>query len=216
MLAISMKIAYLKFHSNLPGVKLLTHWGWVTHICISKITIISSDNGLSPDRCQAIISSIAGILLVWLMVTNFSEVLTEIYLFSLKKMHLKMLSVKSRPFCLGLNVLISAWICPIKCGMKLLESSIPILQQSCTIEVWEWINLSLPGQNGPHFTDDIFRCIFVNEKFCILIKISLKFVPKSQIGNNPALVYIMAWRRIGDKLLSESMLTRFIDAYMWH
>ena len=38
------------------------------------------------------------------------------------------------------------------------------------------------------FTDNIFRCIFVNEKICILIKISLKFVPKGSIDNNPALV----------------------------
>ena len=45
-----------------------------------------------------------------------------------------------------------------------------------------------PGQNGRHFADDIFRLIFVNEKFCSLIKISLKFVPKCPIDNNPALV----------------------------
>ena len=36
--------------------------------------------------------------------------------------------------------------------------------------------------------DNVFKCIFVNEKFCILIKISLKFVPKGPIDNNPALV----------------------------
>ena len=52
---------------------------------------------------------------------------------------------------------------------------------------------SLPGQNGRHFTGDIFRCIIVNEKFCIFITISLKFVPKGPIDNNPALVQIMAW-----------------------
>ena len=57
----------------------------------------------------------------------------------------------------------------------------------------EWLNSSSPGQIGRHFADDIFRCIFGNEKFCILIKISLKFVPKSLIDNIPALVYIMAW-----------------------
>ena len=45
-----------------------------------------------------------------------------------------------------------------------------------------------PGQNGRHFADDIFRCIFVNEKLCILIKISLKYVPKDQVDSNPALV----------------------------
>ena len=50
------------------------------------------------------------------------------------------------------------------------------------------VNSSPPGQNSRHFTDDIFRCIFVNEKFCILIKISLKFVPKGPIDNNPSLV----------------------------
>ena len=72
------------------------------------------------------------------------------------------------------------------------------------------------GQNGRHFADDIFRCIFVNEKFCILIKISLKFVPKGPICNNPALVQIMACRRIGDKPLSEAMLIRFTDTYMRH
>ena len=64
--------------------------------------------------------------------------------------------------------------------------------------------------------DDIFKGIFLNENFCILSKISLKFVPKGPIENNPALVSIMAWRRIGDKPLSEPMLTRLTDAYMQH
>ena len=50
------------------------------------------------------------------------------------------------------------------------------------------INLSPPGENGCHFTDDLFRHIFMNEKFCILIKISVKFVRKGPIDNNPALV----------------------------
>ena len=68
------------------------------------------------------------------------------------------------------------------------------------------INSSPPGQNGRHFPDDIFKCIFMNEKFCILIRISLKFVPKGLINNIPALVQIMAWRRLGDKPLSEPML----------
>ena len=49
-------------------------------------------------------------------------------------------------------------------------------------------NSSLPGQSGRHFADDIFKCIFVNEKFCISIKISLKFFPKGSIDNDPASV----------------------------
>ena len=65
-----------------------------------------------------------------------------------------------------------------------------------------------PRQNGHHFLDDIFKCIFLNENVWISIKISLKFVPKGPINNIPALVQIMAWRRSGDKPLSEPMVVR--------
>ena len=61
-------------------------------------------------------------------------------------------------------------------------------------------------QNGRRFADNIFKCIFLNENVSILIKISLKFVPKGPINNIPALVQIMAWHRPGDKPLSESMM----------
>ena len=64
--------------------------------------------------------------------------------------------------------------------------------------------------------DDIFTRIFNIEKFCILIKNSLKFIPKVPIDNNPALALIMSWSEIGNKPISEPMLTRFTDAYMWH
>ena len=60
-----------------------------------------------------------------------------------------------------------------------------------------------PRQNGRHFADDVFKCIFLNGNLWISIKISLKFVPDCQINNIPALVQIMAWRRPGDKPLSE-------------
>ena len=83
----------------------LTHWGRVTHICVSKLTIIGSDNGLSPVRRQAIIWTNAGILLIGPLGTNFSEIIIEIYIFSFRKMHIKMLSGKWRPSCLGLSVL---------------------------------------------------------------------------------------------------------------
>ena len=66
----------------------LTHWGRVTHICVSKIAIIGSNNGLSPSRRQAIIWTNAGILLIGPLGTNFSEILIEIQTFSFKKMHL--------------------------------------------------------------------------------------------------------------------------------
>ena len=63
-----------------------------------------------------------------------------------------------------------------------------------------------PRQNGRHFTDDILKCIFLNENNWIWIRISLKFVPKVPINNIPALVQIMAWRRPGEKPLSEPMM----------
>ena len=87
----------------------LTHWGRVTHICVAKLTIIGSDNGLSPGRHQAIIWNNAGLLLIEPLGTNFSEISIVIQTFSFKKIHLNMSSAKWRPFCLGLNVLIHQW-----------------------------------------------------------------------------------------------------------
>ena len=87
------------------GLNELTHWGRVTHIYVSNLTVIGSDNDLSPDRRQAIIWTNAGLLLIGPLGTKFSEILIEILTFSFKKMCLKVSSVKRRPFCLGLNVL---------------------------------------------------------------------------------------------------------------
>ena len=69
-----------------------------------------------------------------------------------------------------------------------------------------WFNTLRPRQNDRHLADDIFKCIFLTENVWISIDISLKFVPKVQINNIPALVQIMAWCRPGNKLLSEPMM----------
>ena len=68
------------------------------------------------------------------------------------------------------------------------------------------INTLRPRQNGRHFADDMFKCIFLSENIWIPIKISMKFVPKVPINNIPELVQIMAWRHPGDKPLSEPMM----------
>ena len=68
------------------------------------------------------------------------------------------------------------------------------------------VNTYRPRQNGRRFADDIFKCIFMNENIWVSIKVSLQFVPKGPINNTPALVQIMAWRRLGDKPLSEPMM----------
>ena len=77
----------------------------MTHICISKLTVIGSHNGLSPGRREAIIWTNAEILFIEPLGTNFSDVLIGIITSSFKKMHLKVSSAKRRPFCLSLNVL---------------------------------------------------------------------------------------------------------------
>ena len=83
----------------------LTHWDRMTHIhiCVSKLTIIGSDNGLSPGRRQAIIWTNAGLLLIGPLGKNFNEMLMKIRSFSFKKMRLKVSSAKWRPIFLGLN-----------------------------------------------------------------------------------------------------------------
>ena len=65
---------------------------------------------------------------------------------------------------------------------------------------------SPPGQNGHQFADDIFGYIFMNEKFCIFIRISLKFLPYGPIDNNAALLRVMPRRRTSVKALPELML----------
>ena len=72
----------------------------------------------------------------------------------------------------------------------------------------QWVNTLRSKQNGRHFPNDIFKCIFLNENVHVWIslQISLKFAPKVWINNIPALFQIMAWRLLGDKPLSEPMM----------
>ena len=72
------------------------------------------------------------------------------------------------------------------------------------------INSLRPRPNRRPFADDFFKCIFLNENEWILRRISLKYVPKVGINNIPALVQIMAWRRLGDKPLSEPMMVNLL------
>ena len=70
------------------------------------------------------------------------------------------------------------------------------------------LNTLRPRQNGRHFPDEIFRCIFFNENIWIAINISPSFVPTGPIDNIPSLGQIMVWRRPGDNPLSEPMTVR--------
>ena len=75
----------------------------------------------------------------------------------------------------------------IQYGTGLILLVISVIQQRGLLGA-NCFNSSPPGQNSRHFADDIFRCIFVNEKFCILMIISLNFVPQGPIDKKPALI----------------------------
>ena len=78
------------------------------------------------------------------------------------------------------------------------------------MDKWGCFNSLRLRQNVRHFPDDSFQWIFYNENLWILIEVALKFVPKCPINNIPALVRIMAWRRPGDKPLSEPMMVSLL------
>ena len=89
-----MKIWHHAF--RFPPVATLTHWGRVTHICVVKLTIIGSDNGLSPGRRQAIIWTNDGMLLIGTLGTNFSEIRIKIQNFSFENVVCEMASILPR------------------------------------------------------------------------------------------------------------------------
>ena len=130
---------------------MLTHWGRVTHIFVSKLTIIGSDNGLSPGRRQAIIWTNAGISLIRTLGTNFSEILGEIHSSSFSKMHLKMSSAKWRLFGLGLNELITGCIGICHFHQNGISISVPMGRRTDTIQgqFYEWNSNSMEIQFCP-------------------------------------------------------------------
>ena len=99
-----------------------------------------------------------------------------------------------------------AWLLKIKSAFKC--QSIYLHMMIMCLQNSQHLNTLGPRQNGRHFPDAIFKCIFFNENVWIVIKISLKFVPRDPIKNIPALVQIRAWHRPGDK---PSFLIRWYD-----
>ena len=93
---------------------------------------------------------------------------------------------------------------------NLMYSSVMASVTMTNLVMYTNINTLRPRQNGRRFADDTLKHIFFNENVRISIKISLKFFPQGPINNNPALVQIMAWRRSGDKPLSEPMMVNLL------
>ena len=122
----------------------LTRWGWVTHICVSKLTIIGSGNGLLPGWHQAIIWTNGGYCSFEPLGINFWEISMEIHTFSLKKMHLKMSSAKWQQFCLGLNVLMHTKLDDAKVQISLFS----LLPLSC--QCWSKLTMGDVAHNCPN------------------------------------------------------------------
>ena len=94
--------------------KPLTHWGRVTHICVSKQTILGSDNGLAPGRHQAIIWTNAGILLIRTLGTRNSYIFIQENVF--ENVVRKLAAILSRPQCVNLQIQIK--LTELKCFIR--------------------------------------------------------------------------------------------------
>ena len=93
-------------HMVLLGHSELTHWGRVTHICVSKLTIIGSDKGLSPRRCQAIIWTNGGLSLIGPLGTKPSEILTFIQENAFERVVCELAAILSRPQCVNVSAVL--------------------------------------------------------------------------------------------------------------
>ena len=102
-------------------------------------------------------------------------------------------------------VRVGAWNSLTTC-LFLLTQSLPMMFIQPFVKNLLTFNILRPRQNAHHFSDNIFKCIFLKENAWISTNISLKFVPKWPINNIPTLVQRMAWRRPGNKPLSEPMV----------
>ena len=144
----------------------------------------------------------AGILLTRILGTNFSEILIETHIFSFRKMHLKQLSsAKWRLFLLGPNELTSSLHQIQRTGVSFLSILAHYIWVVFTgLTHWGRNKMAAVSQRT------LSNAFSWMKNVRISIKVSLKFVPKGPINNIPSLVQIMAWRRPGDKPLSDQML----------
>ena len=136
---------------------------------------------------------------IWLVVFCIGYILRTKYWNIFNSMYTKMLNFTIMTRTRKIIIISLA----LKQGLVMWVCVVMVQRLEC---YFMWINTLRPRQNGRHFADDMLKCIFLNENVWTPIEISLKFVPKGSINNNPALFQIMAWRRPGDKPLSEPMM----------
>ena len=136
----------------------------------------------------------------------------------------------NRSLCLGVQLTISQhrfryWLSADQTTSRYLDQWWSTLLRHICVTQPLWVNTLRLRQNGCRFADNTFKCIFLNEDVRISIKISLKFVPKGPINNNPSLVQIMAWRGSGAfwvgipseyRSQEQAMLTNLIKHYCYY
>ena len=214
-------ILQMNFSNTFSWMNILAFWLKFTE----AQCYVGSDYGFAWNRWQAIIWNQPGLICLTHISFTQRDRFSELrqgsishphlgypkYLLAIPHIHIQW-NFACKNTYLFLNGIFQQW--PFekfewKCNCFLLESA------TVGVTYWECpclssshcdLNTLRPRQNGRHFADDIFNCIFLNENVWISIKISLKFVPKDPINNIPTLVQIMAWRRLGDKPLSEPMV----------
>ena len=167
---IEMSVCLMKQSDD--DIRLITHWGRTTHICVNNLTITGSDNDLSPGRYQDIIWTQC-----WDMV--ISTIRNELQ-----------------------------WNCHQNQCIFNQESAFEnvVWKKVAILSRPQYVNPLRPRQNGRHFADDIFKCIFLNESVLIPIKISMKFVPKGPINNIYKCIYLLDVR--------EFIMTHNLHTYM--
>ena len=142
-------------------------------------------------------------LLVWEWVSNFSHCILDVITYPM--LGLKSIDVSEKASWLinrHPSVLNSCILLAVPNFFMFLIFPVFIIKHL--------VNTLSPRQNERHFADDTFKCIFLKENVSISIKISRKFVPKNPIDNISGLFQIMAWRRPGDKPLSEAMMVSLL------
>ena len=144
----------------------------MTHICVANLTIIGSDNGLSPVQRQTKIWTSAAISSFKPLGMDFREISLEIKSFSFKEMRLKVSSAKQPPFCLGLNVL-NFWPC------------LPLATYLWTSVLYHFLN-HRPCQCQTPLQQ---RSLYFDSQI-------IAYISKSLIDDKSALVLVMAWHWI--------------------
>ena len=175
----------------------LTHWCRVTHISVSKLTNIRSDNGLSPGRRQAIIWTNAGILLIGPLGTNFSEILSEFKYFHSRKCSenvvCEIVSILSRPHCVNSRIYFT--LTPLD-ELKTKTFKCLHLKMKLQPKMLEYASQLLCSSVEFHLTlrgifQTTFRNAFKRTKKTDLI--SLKFVYKDRIENHVTDYLLNQW-----------------------